>query len=106
MHAAPQQEDGLKLQRDYGIKPAGLVELGAFARQADPAFAYKRNVVSLAKMVESYCDGKILEKGLVRTSNWEVTPLSEAQKFCTSSRNFRLSCCQRRYQRVAVDVGA
>ena len=76
-------EDGIKLESDFGIKPANLVELGAYARQADPAFPYARNIVSLAKMVEQYCDGKVLEKGSVRTGNWEVVPLSEAQKFCT-----------------------
>jgi hypothetical protein len=77
------------------VKPANLVELGAYARQADPFFPYARNIVSLAKMVERYCDGKVLEKGPVRTGNWEMTPLSEAQKFCACPDRMRTFSSQR-----------
>ena len=76
-------DDGQKLFNDYGILARNLVELGAMARQADPAFSkvYKCNIVSLARVVEMYTQ-KTLAKGKVRTSNWEKTPLSEEQKFC------------------------
>ncbi|KAF9012016.1 ribonuclease H-like domain-containing protein [Cyathus striatus] len=64
--------DGHKLFKDYGILSRNLVELGALAQVADPemSFGRKRKVVSLAKLVEGYC-GKTLEKGDVRTGNWE-----------------------------------
>ncbi|KAI0655836.1 ribonuclease H-like domain-containing protein [Cubamyces menziesii] len=76
------KNDGQKLFNDYGILARNLVELGAMARQADPAFSkvYKRSIVSLARVVEMYTQ-KTLAKGKVRTSNWEKTPLSEEQKF-------------------------
>lgn len=73
-------DDGQKLFRDFGILPANLVELGALARQADPAFSqhFKRSIVALAKVIERYT-GKTLNKGKVRTSDWEAK-LSDAQK--------------------------
>ncbi|KAH9848042.1 ribonuclease H-like domain-containing protein [Lenzites betulinus] len=76
------KQDGQKLFRDYGILARNLVELGAVARHVDPEFAkaHKRSIVSLAKVVEVYTQ-KTLEKGNVRTSNWETKPLSENQKF-------------------------
>ncbi|KAI0672541.1 ribonuclease H-like domain-containing protein [Trametes maxima] len=76
------KQDGWKLFRDFGILARGLVELGALAREADPSFSvkYKRSVVSLASVVERYT-GKTLDKGKVRTSNWENHPLTQAQKF-------------------------
>ncbi|KAL6306886.1 ribonuclease H-like domain-containing protein [Sparassis latifolia] len=74
------RNDGQKLFRDFGIKAAGLVELGAFAHQADPAFhtVYKRSIVSLIRMVEMYTN-KTLDKGKVRTGNWEAIPLTQNQ---------------------------
>ncbi|KAI0640448.1 ribonuclease H-like domain-containing protein [Trametes meyenii] len=76
------KQDGWKLFRDFGILAKGLVELGALAREADPSFSkkYRRSVVSLARVVEKYT-GKTLDKGPVRTSNWENYPLTQAQKF-------------------------
>ncbi|KAI0357923.1 ribonuclease H-like protein [Trametes cingulata] len=76
------KNDGQKLFNDFGILGRNLVELGAIARHVDPSFAalHKRSIVSLAKVVEAYTR-KTLDKGKVRTSNWEVQPLSEAQKF-------------------------
>ncbi|KAI0800052.1 ribonuclease H-like domain-containing protein [Fomes fomentarius] len=74
------RNDGQKLFRDFGILPANLVELGVLARQADPAFSqhFKRSIVALAKVIERYT-GKTLNKGKVRTSDWEAK-LSDAQK--------------------------
>lgn len=63
--------DGKKLFRDYGILAQSLVELGALAMVADPAAKRRRKMVSLAKLVEQYC-GKLLEKGSIRTGNWEA----------------------------------
>ena len=64
---------------------ANLVELGALARVADPSFASKRSIVSLARIIEVYCDGKVLYKGPERMSDWEQTPLSAEQLECTFS---------------------
>jgi hypothetical protein len=76
--------DGEKLFRDYGILAANLVELGGVANQVDPSFAakYRRQKVALAKMVEYY-EQKILDKGTVRRSNWELE-LSKEQQECKS----------------------
>lgn len=77
-------DDGEKLFRDFGILPGNLVELGAFAARADPAFklVYRRSIVSLARMVEMYMH-KALDKGKVRTGNWENVPLTQEQITCT-----------------------
>ena len=77
-------DDGKKLLKDYGVAAANLVELGALARKADPTFASSRSIVSLAKIIEVYCDGKVLDKGPVRMSDWERAPLSAEQLHCTS----------------------
>lgn len=76
-------DDGEKLYRDYGILAANLVELGAFAHRADATFArtYARSIVALAKVVAHYTR-KTLDKGKVRSSNWEAAPLSEEQITC------------------------
>ncbi|KAI0824507.1 ribonuclease H-like protein [Trametes gibbosa] len=76
------KQDGQKLFRDYGILGRNLVELGTVARHVDPSFAkeHKRSVVSLAKVVETYTQ-KTLDKGNVRTSDWEKMPLSQQQRF-------------------------
>ncbi|RPD70687.1 ribonuclease H-like protein [Lentinus tigrinus ALCF2SS1-7] len=73
------RNDGQKLFRDFGLLPAGLVELGALARQADPTFSqsFNRSIVALAKVVERYTH-KTLDKGKVRTSDWEAK-LSQPQ---------------------------
>ncbi|KAI0717859.1 ribonuclease H-like domain-containing protein [Cerioporus squamosus] len=67
------RNDGQKLFRDFGLLPAGLVELGGLARQADPTFSqsFNRSIVALAKVVERYT-GKTLDKGKVRTSDWKA----------------------------------
>ena len=81
-------DDGRKLFRDFGIRAAGLVELGALAREADSSFAksHKRPIVGLAEMVRCYCDERLLEKGDVRTGNWEAAPLDDEQKKCKHAR--------------------
>ncbi|KAI0689752.1 ribonuclease H-like domain-containing protein [Cerioporus squamosus] len=73
------RNDGQKLFRDFGLLPAGLVELGGLARQADPTFSqsFNRSNVALAKVVERYT-GKTLDKGKVRTSDWKAK-LSQQQ---------------------------
>ncbi|KAH9915179.1 ribonuclease H-like domain-containing protein [Epithele typhae] len=73
------KNDGHKLYRDYGVRAAGLVELGTFARHTDPAFPFNRSIVALAKIVKQYTH-KTLSKGPVRTSNWEAQPLSQEQR--------------------------
>ncbi|KAI0768322.1 ribonuclease H-like domain-containing protein [Trametes elegans] len=76
------KNDGQKLFRDFGILARSLVELGTLAHVADPSFAnaYRRKIVSLARVVEMYTQ-KTLPKGKVRTSNWETRPLSEEQQY-------------------------
>ncbi|KAI0080476.1 ribonuclease H-like protein [Panus rudis PR-1116 ss-1] len=78
---ANSRNDGMKLFRDFGILAENLVELGALARQADPIFStrYKRSIVSLARMVAMYTQ-RTLDKGSVRTGNWEKAPLTAEQK--------------------------
>lgn len=82
--------DGMKLFKDFGIAANNLAELGGVARQADPTFsdAYNRSIVSLAKMIDRYLD-KSIDKGSVRLSDWEATPLSETQKRCKVSHHLR-----------------
>jgi hypothetical protein len=65
-------DDATKLYRDYGILARNLVELGALASAADPRFAsiYRRPIVALAKVVAFYLY-RALDKGPVRTSDWE-----------------------------------
>lgn len=85
-------DDGRKLFRDYGILAANLVELGGLARAADPSCSFTRSIVALAKVVETYT-GKVLDKGKVRSSDWEHVPLSEEQLECKPYvLNFRCSC--------------
>ncbi|KIP05639.1 hypothetical protein PHLGIDRAFT_73964 [Phlebiopsis gigantea 11061_1 CR5-6] len=74
--------DGRKLFNDFGIHAANLVELSALAREVDQSFtaSHTRRIVSLAEMVRCYCDEKVLEKGDVRTGNWEAAPLNDEQK--------------------------
>ncbi|EJD00121.1 uncharacterized protein FOMMEDRAFT_30783 [Fomitiporia mediterranea MF3/22] len=98
--------DGNKLARDYGVRPQGLIELGALIRQADKHYLERYyqasaslrpagsgtvstrqspktkrrpgTLINLATVIAMYT-GKELSKGSVRTSNWEGVPLSEAQ---------------------------
>ncbi|KZV67369.1 ribonuclease H-like protein, partial [Peniophora sp. CONT] len=73
------RNDGMKLYRDYGVLARNLVELGALACAADTRFAaaYNRPIVSLAKVTAWYMR-RTLDKGPVRTSDWE-RPLSREQ---------------------------
>ena len=41
-------------------------------------------------MVRCYCDEKLLEKGDVRTGNWEAAPLDDEQKNCKRARRVSL----------------
>src|SRR5690349_6255306 len=75
-------DDGNKLFRDSGIRARNLVELGGLAKQADPDSEFSRSIVALLRVVEKYT-GKALDKGRVRTSNWEAVPLTEDQLVCT-----------------------
>ncbi|KAI0324115.1 ribonuclease H-like protein [Cubamyces sp. BRFM 1775] len=100
------KNDGQKLFSDYGILARNLVELGAMARQADPAFSetYKRSIVSLARVVEMYTQ-KTLAKGKVRTSNWEKTPLTEEQKFYAANDAHCALMVYNRLLKIAADRG-
>lgn len=76
-------DDAMKLYRDFGILSRRCAELGAMAHQADENFkkSYKRNIVSLQKIVDMYLS-KHLAKPPVRTSNWEASPLTREQVEC------------------------
>ncbi|KAJ7219998.1 ribonuclease H-like protein [Mycena pura] len=75
--------DAKKLFRDYGIMMAGAVELGALARQADPACAIStvfgggKKLVSLAKLVERYLHKSLCKDADMRLGNWEDPNLEE-----------------------------
>lgn len=94
------KDDGQKLRRDFGILAENLVELGSFAHQADPDFSaiHKRQIVSLAKMVERYTS-KDLDKGPVRSSDWERMPLSREQQECMHTHHSRESILTLRFCR-------
>ncbi|TFY58841.1 hypothetical protein EVG20_g8004 [Dentipellis fragilis] len=79
------RNDGMKLYRDFGILASNLVELGGVARQADERFedAYKRSIVSLAKVVAFYLH-RALEKGPVRISNWEEELSREQMEYAAN----------------------
>ncbi|KAJ7211817.1 ribonuclease H-like domain-containing protein [Mycena haematopus] len=64
--------DAKKVFRDYGVMMAGLVELGALARRADPGvWGAGRGIVALAKLVERYLQKRLRKDADVRVSNWE-----------------------------------
>ncbi|KAJ7844389.1 ribonuclease H-like domain-containing protein [Mycena olivaceomarginata] len=79
--------DAKKLFKDYGVMMAGLVELGALARRADPAstdakvWGNGKRIVALAKLVERYLHQRLRKDNDVRVSNWEDPALqrNEAQ---------------------------
>ena len=78
------QDDGRKLFGDFGILAQNLVELGGLAREADPKCKFTRSITALATVVEKYA-GKHLDKGRVRSSNWEEMPLSREQLECKNN---------------------
>ncbi|TFY80352.1 hypothetical protein EWM64_g3659 [Hericium alpestre] len=79
------RNDGMKLYRDFGILARNLVELGGLARQADERFqkAYSRSIVSLAKVIAFYLR-RSLDKGPVRTSNWEAQLTREQMEYAAN----------------------
>ncbi|THH19391.1 hypothetical protein EW146_g1738 [Bondarzewia mesenterica] len=83
--------DGMKLYRDYGILPANLVELGTLACQADTCFQeiFNRPMVSLAKCVSFY-QHRTLDKGPVRTSNWEAVLSREQMEYAANDAHCAL----------------
>ncbi|RPD55446.1 ribonuclease H-like protein, partial [Lentinus tigrinus ALCF2SS1-6] len=93
-------DDGQKLFRDFGLLPAGLVELGALARQAYPTFSqsFNRSIVALSKVVERYTH-KTLD---VRTSDWEAK-LSQPQITYAANDAHCAGCV---YQKTAATVAA
>ncbi|KAI0342223.1 ribonuclease H-like protein [Trametopsis cervina] len=96
------RNDGIRLWKDYGVVAANLVELGALARQADPDFEPRRNIVALATMIETYCDGKTLDKGPVRCSNWECPYLAQAQITYAANDAHSALMAYKRIMRIAV----
>lgn len=79
--------------RDFGIRAAGLVELGAVARERDPEFPYNRSIVALAKMTALYT-GKHLVKDKERMSNWEQA-LTIEQRTCERDLCVCMEICSR-----------
>ncbi|KAJ7117286.1 hypothetical protein C8R46DRAFT_1152442 [Mycena filopes] len=94
--------DAKKLFTNYGVMLRGLVELGALARQADPACAESKiwgngkKIVALAKLVERYLQKKLLKEADVRLSNWENPALEKQQAM--------LECLSRRFPMRSNDV--
>lgn len=95
--------DGKKLYQDYGVLARNLVELGAFAKVADPACSAtfgNRKIVALARIVEHYCDGKTLDKGPVRSSDWE-RPLTAQQVDYAANDAYCAIMAYKRMQQIA-----
>ncbi|KAF7316955.1 Nuclear transport factor 2 [Mycena chlorophos] len=76
--------DAKKIFKDYGIMMDGLVELGALARQADPAciqvFGSGKRMVSLANLVKRYLNKTLDKDSDVRLNNWEKVDLPERMR--------------------------
>ncbi|KAG8967663.1 hypothetical protein FRC03_009500 [Tulasnella sp. 419] len=72
------RNDGLKLNKDFGIVTGGMVELCFVAKQVDQGWTNGRRVMSLQKIVARYLDKRLL-KDDVRTSNWNLK-LTDEQK--------------------------
>ncbi|KAJ7116315.1 ribonuclease H-like domain-containing protein [Mycena epipterygia] len=83
--------DAKKLFKDYGVMMANVVELGALARQADPAcntvFGAGKRIVALAKLVERYLQKKLNKEDDVRVSNWEDPSLERKPKMLEYAAN-------------------
>ncbi|PFH48933.1 hypothetical protein AMATHDRAFT_64292 [Amanita thiersii Skay4041] len=72
--------DGQKLFKNYGILAQNLFELGALVHLADPAgghaltkrrIKFSKDIISLAKLVDRYCERSLDKEKLVRMCNWE-----------------------------------
>ncbi|KAG9036065.1 hypothetical protein FRB95_009853 [Tulasnella sp. JGI-2019a] len=72
-----------KLERDFGIHAKGIVELDSLARKVDESNINltkgAKGRTTLQSMVNMYCR-RSLDKGKVRMSNWEKSPLNECQR--------------------------
>ncbi|KAJ6570270.1 ribonuclease H-like domain-containing protein [Mycena vulgaris] len=85
--------DAKKLFKDYGIMMANVVELGALAKQADPACADPeiwgrgKRIVALAKLVERYLQKRLSKDADVRVSNWEDPKLEQKQEMLEYASN-------------------
>ncbi|KAJ7086031.1 ribonuclease H-like protein [Mycena belliarum] len=85
--------DARKLFKDYGIMMANVVELGALARQADPActdagvFGTSKRIVALAKLVERCLHKKLRKDEDVRVSNWEDPKLERKTEMLEYAAN-------------------
>ncbi|VDC05018.1 unnamed protein product [Peniophora sp. CBMAI 1063] len=93
------EADGAKLRDDYGILPKSLINLMPLARQIDPGFLAlhpPRRNVTLAQIVLYYLD-RTLPKGPVRVSNWELNPLTQAQREYAASDAY---CAYEVYMRL------
>ncbi|KAJ7454855.1 ribonuclease H-like protein [Mycena latifolia] len=85
--------DAKKLFRDYGIMMANVVELGALARQADPActdpsvWGGSKRIVSLAKLVARCLHKTLRKEDDVRLSNWEHPRLEQMEEMLEYASN-------------------
>ena len=73
------RQDLSKLQRDFGIKTCGALELSRIAWKLDPErWNGRRALISLRDLCAAYlgCD---LAKGPTRTSSWTQVPLTNEQ---------------------------
>lgn len=72
-------QDLAKLQRDFGLIPAGGLELSRFAWRYDAnRWHDRRYLISLRDLCKEYL-GVDLDKGATRISSWTQTPLSNEQ---------------------------
>ncbi|KAI9140097.1 ribonuclease H-like domain-containing protein [Paraphysoderma sedebokerense] len=70
--------DARKLFNDYGVTVNGMLDLGPFAKSTNTFESLKRTRLSLQTLSEAVL-GYTLDKGWVRTSDWESLPLSSSQ---------------------------
>lgn len=72
-------QDFAKLQRDFGLIPAGGLELSRLAWRYDAKrWQNRRYLISLRDLCKGYL-GVDLDKGATRISSWTQTPLSNEQ---------------------------
>lgn len=80
--------DARKLSKDFGHKPAGLLELNNVARTVDPerfVARAKPGLVGLQELTGIYLDRYLSKETGVRCGKWGGE-LDQEQKYCESSR--------------------
>ncbi|KAF8489593.1 ribonuclease H-like domain-containing protein [Gautieria morchelliformis] len=92
------QGDANKLRRDFGVHPAGCLELSFLAKAVDPQWAdAKGPLISLARLVEAYEERVIKKPKHLQMSNWERPLTEEQQDYAAGDATAALSVLQKLY---------